>query len=101
MISMYLGTSWIVTPLGKSPATSSGLTLGKTMQEPPDCQSAGVATFFSAVNWRESITRKISSKFLPVVAGYKMDSLSLLKRKISHMKFESIHYDAKGMSTAI
>ena len=90
MRSTYLGTSWMVTPLGKSPATSSGFTLGTTMQEPPDCQSAGVATFFSAVNWRESITRKISSKFLPVVAGYKMDSLSLLKENsISRKKFES------------
>ena len=40
------GTSWMVTPLGNKPATSSGLTDGTTIQEPPDCQSAGVATFF-------------------------------------------------------
>ena len=48
------------------------------MQEPPFRQSAGVATFLTAVNCNESITLKTSSKFLPVVAGYKIDNLSFL-----------------------
>lgn len=41
-------------------------------------QSTGVATLFSAVSWREIITLRISSKFLPVVAGQRMDSFSFL-----------------------
>ena len=49
-----------------------------TMQEPPFRQSAGVATFLTAVNCNESITLKTSSKFRPVVAGYKIDNLSFL-----------------------
>ena len=47
------------------------------MQLPPCLQSTGVATFLVAVSWRESITRRISSKFLPVVAGYNRESFNL------------------------
>lgn len=41
-------------------------------------QSTGVATFLYAVSCRESTTLRISSKFLPVVAGYRMESFSFL-----------------------
>ena len=37
---------------------------------PPCCQFTGVATLCFAVNWSESITRRTSSKFRPVVIGY-------------------------------
>ncbi len=43
----------------------------------------GVATFLLAVNWSESITLSISSKFLPVVAGYMLDSLRLLSGQMT------------------
>ena len=59
------------------------MTLGTTMQEPPCFQSTGVATFLVAVSWRLSTTRMISSKFLPVVAGYRRDSFSLLSGPIT------------------
>ena len=38
----------------------------------------GVATLFLAHNCNESITLSISSKFLPVVAGYKNDNFNFL-----------------------
>lgn len=41
-------------------------------------QSTGVATFLYAVSCRESTTLRISSKFLPVVAGYRIESFSFL-----------------------
>jgi len=54
---------------GKSLRASSLEREGTTIHLSPDVQSTGVATFLVAVSWRESITRRISLKFLPVVAG--------------------------------
>jgi len=51
---------------------------GGIMQRSPAFQSTGVATFMLAVNCSESMARSTSLKFLPVVAGYKMLSLSFL-----------------------
>jgi hypothetical protein len=44
----------------------------------PLFQSTGVATECFAVSWSESITRRISSKLRPVLAGYVMLSLTFL-----------------------
>ena len=86
------GSSWTLTPLGKRPGASSGLTLGATITWPPCLQSTGVATFLLAVSWRLSMARMISSKFLPVVAGYRMDSFNFLSGPITNtaLKFEGI-----------
>lgn len=42
---------------------------GRTITLSPTFPSPGMATLFSAVSWREITTPRISSKFLPVVAG--------------------------------
>merc|ERR550517_606556 len=55
--------------LGEETSSIFLFTPGTTMQLPPAFQSTGVATLRVAVSWRLSITRRISSKFLPVVAG--------------------------------
>lgn len=68
----------MVTPFGNAVASSSGFTDGTTMHVPPCCQLAGVATRLVAVSWSESRTRISSGKFRPVVAGYRMLSLSFL-----------------------
>mmetsp|Transcript_30353 Transcript_30353/g.85766 ORF Transcript_30353/g.85766 Transcript_30353/m.85766 type:complete len:219 (-) Transcript_30353:449-1105(-) len=57
---------------------SSSLRDGMTMHLSPGVQFAGVATLCLAVICKESITRRISTKFRPVVAGYRMESLSFL-----------------------
>eukprot|EP00732_Lithocolla_globosa_P006759 Lithocolla_globosa_v1_NODE_8062_length_866_cov_859.257707.p2 type:complete len:127 gc:universal NODE_8062_length_866_cov_859.257707:733-353(-) len=76
------GTSAMVNPLGNFAAASSVLTAGVIMQSSPCFQFTGVATENLAVSCRESITRMISSKFLPVEAGYNRDNLSFLSGPI-------------------
>mmetsp|Transcript_32942 Transcript_32942/g.92253 ORF Transcript_32942/g.92253 Transcript_32942/m.92253 type:complete len:224 (-) Transcript_32942:94-765(-) len=49
---------------------SSVLMDGTTTHLEPAVQFAGVATFWYAVSWSESRTRRISSKFRPQEAGY-------------------------------
>ena len=58
------------TPLGKDSflASSSGM-VGRTSMLSPFFHSPGVTSFFSAVSWKEIILLRISSMFLPVVAG--------------------------------
>merc|ERR1711879_50246 len=68
-VHLARGDSCTLTPFGKRPAASSCFTPGTTMQLPPAFQSTGVATLRVAVSCRLSITLRISSKFLPVVAG--------------------------------
>src|SRR5882672_8398226 len=65
-------------PWGYLALASSSLTAGTIMQSPPSFQFAGVATLCAAVNWIESITRRISSKLRPVVIGYVIISLIFL-----------------------
>ena len=52
------------------------------MQVPPGTQSTGVATLCLAHNCNESTTLSISSKCLPVVAGYKNESFNFLSGPI-------------------
>src|SRR5437870_5764292 len=65
-------------PWGYLALASSSLTAGTIMQSPPSFQFAGVATLCAAVNWIESITRRISSKLRPVVIGYVIINLIFL-----------------------
>ena len=44
----------------------------------PCCQFTGVATFFEAVSWHESSSRRTSSKFRPVLIGYVIIALTFL-----------------------
>ena len=63
--------------LNRSLACSS-VKPGTTMHFWPEFQFAGVATLWLAVSWRDFNTRIISSKFRPVVAGYKSDNFNFL-----------------------
>src|SRR5262249_39049580 len=56
-------------PLGNFPLASSSVTAGMMITSSPCFQFTGVATLYCSVSWRESITRRISSKFRPVVCG--------------------------------
>ena len=64
-----LGTLSFVKPFANFAVASSSLKDGTTMQSFPLVQSAGVATLWFAVSCKESIARRTSLKFLPVVAG--------------------------------
>ena len=44
-------------------------TAGRMMTSSPALQFAGVATFFVAVSWQESSSRRISTKLRPVLMG--------------------------------
>src|SRR5207244_458989 len=57
-------------PFGNLALASSSLTAGTMITSSPCFQFTGVATLWASVSWSESITRKISSKFRPVVCGY-------------------------------
>ena len=61
----------------------------------PRCQFTGVATLWVAVSCRESITRRTSSKFRPVVMGYPLRE----KRTFSTLlaKAETEHRDASEL----
>jgi hypothetical protein len=54
------GMDTVSTPLGNLVGQSSCLTPGRTIQRSPPFQLAGVATLFSAVRCRESMTLRIS-----------------------------------------
>src|SRR3954453_6756219 len=56
-------------PCGNCFFASSSLTEPEMMTSPPCFQFAGVATLCLAVSWIESMTRRTSSKFRPVVIG--------------------------------
>src|SRR5439155_1721283 len=57
-------------PLGNFALASSSVTAGTMITSSPCFQFTGVATRCASVGWSESITRRISSKFRPVVCGY-------------------------------
>merc|ERR1712111_215137 len=98
-VALSDGSSWTLTPLGKRPGASSGLTLGATITWPPCLQSTGVATFLLAVSWRLSMARMISSKFLPVVAGYRMDSFNFLSGPITNTALQVRGMPALSLAT--
>jgi len=70
------------TPLENNFCASSVGIVGNTTVLSPFFQSAGVATLCDPVNCKLSITRKISSKFLPVEAGYVMVNFTFLSGPI-------------------
>ena len=74
------GTSWTVW-LGNIFLASSAEIDGITIHESPDFQSAGVATFLVAVNWRESKTLRISLKIkMYFLKSYKIRNSIIHKR---------------------
>ena len=56
-------------PPGYAAFASSSDTAGRMMTSSPCFQFTGVATFFDAVSWHESSSRRISSKLRPVLIG--------------------------------
>src|SRR5215210_1827137 len=56
-------------PLGNFSFAASSDNDGTMITSSPSFQLTGVATLYFEVNWSESITRKISSKLRPVLAG--------------------------------
>src|SRR5262249_16387277 len=56
-------------PPGNFSLAASSERAGTMMQSSPCFQLTGVATLYLAVSWIESITRRISSKLRPVLAG--------------------------------
>ncbi len=56
----------------------------------PGCQFAGVAIFCLDASWSESRTRNTSSKFRPVVPGYKKLNFSCNSTKNKKIK-RSMH----------
>lgn len=72
---------------------SSALIEGTTMQLPPVCQSAGVATFFVAVSCRESMTRRISlkGKLFSILKSCNV-SLSLLQATDMNKQYNINYY---------
>src|SRR5262249_55229370 len=56
-------------PSGNFFFASSSFTLEAMITSSPCFQFTGVATAYLAVSWRESMTRRISSKLRPVLAG--------------------------------
>src|SRR6185369_13905832 len=65
-------------PAGNLARASSSERAGTMMQSSPSFQLTGVATLYLAVSCSESITRSISSKFRPVLAGYVIVNLTFL-----------------------
>src|SRR5882762_48267 len=57
-------------PAGNFVFASSSDIDGTMITSSPSFQLTGVATLYLAVNCSESITRRISSKLRPVLAGY-------------------------------
>src|SRR5688572_10517002 len=68
LTSLRYGLS-VFHPSGYLVFASSLETAGTMITSSPSFQFAGVATLWFAVSWMESTTRRISSKFLPVVIG--------------------------------
>src|SRR4029078_3293706 len=55
--------------LGEAPGRVLLGPAGVMITSCPGCQSAGVASWWAAVSWSESSTRRISPKCRPVLAG--------------------------------
>src|SRR6478672_3225644 len=68
----------VLKPAGNFTLASSSEIEGTMMQSSPLFQFTGVATLYFDVSCSESITRKISSKLRPVLAGYVIISLTFL-----------------------
>src|SRR3954469_25055105 len=71
-------------PCGNCFFASSSLTEPEMMTSPPCFQLAGVATLCFAVSWIESMTRRTSSKFRPVVIGEYRTSLIFLSAPMTN-----------------
>ena len=65
-------------PPGNFSFAASSESDGTMITSSPSFQFTGVATLYFAVNCNESITRRISSKLRPVLAGYVIISLIFL-----------------------